>query len=278
MELPASLSNHAFYQAEYLKKLNQLPYYNLAAPIIEDFLRKIIDAGAFYIRVHARDLATILETGVLKNMLETGTGATTGGPEVRLEANEALFGIDSSKLQPNQHPKYGYLSHPDPWRDSLINAGFCYQYGSVIIKLKKEELIHRTTISFGDSVNFGRFRFILPTRTNNVKATCLCGPAVPLDKYATAMLPLRNPLDCYVYVATRIAEGKLTVDNFSNIDRILGDQIPFFEHIELHYHGPLDIATCAEGLYCTAPEGEEKEAIEKAKPLAEKYGMDITIV
>lgn len=52
MDTPKSLQALAAHQAAYQERLRQQPYYRMVQPIVEGFLRKIIDHGAFYLRVH----------------------------------------------------------------------------------------------------------------------------------------------------------------------------------------------------------------------------------
>lgn len=275
---PATLEALASYQAEYIERLKKLEYYDVVAPIIENFLRAIIAKGNFYLRVHLRDVEQIVMSERIKSMMETGTGATNGGKPVRQEVVRGLFGCDTSTLADEDYPKFGYLSTSNVKSDMLINSGFEYQYGGVIFKLNKTRLMHRTTMAIGDTVNFGRFRYMVPTRTDDVRATCLCGQVIADPQYASAQKMQPDPLACYACMAVAIAEGRLTPDNFANIDRILGDQMPVFEHIELQYHGLIELPEDVDGIYFCPDSAEEEQEAERLKELCSKRGIDFDIV
>lgn len=257
MNTPKSLNALAAHQAAYQAQLARLPYYNLVRPVVEGFLRQIVDKGAFYLRVHVSALDGILESRRIKNMMETGTGATGGGKETRAKVVEALFGCNASKLLPSEYPKYGFLSQPDAKLDLLVNGGMWAQYGDVSIQLKKERLLHRTTLCVGNSVNFAQCYSLIPTRVDDIKATCICG--LPHD--GKPLMPLPDPLICYIMFATWVTEHKLTVSNFPTIERVTDDAPPVFEFFELQYHGDLDITQDVERIDVIPSSPEQKEQL-----------------
>lgn len=270
---PKSLLCHAAHQEAYLKRLRQLPYYDLVAPIIEAFLRRIIERGAFYVRVHTSSLQPILESGFIKSATETGKGATNGGISTRREVTEALFGCDARKLLPSEFPKYGFLSQPDPALDLLVNGGMWAQYGDVSIQLNKGRLVHRTTLCVGNSVNFGHCYQLIPTRVDNVRATCLCG--LSHDGRPTVEIP--NPMACYMHFAQWIVEGRLTEQNFPALERIADDAPPMFDFFELQYHGTIDIRRDVNRIDIAPSSQEEKELLETLKPRFEAVGVPLYI-
>jgi hypothetical protein len=271
-ELPKSLRQHAAYQEEYRQRLMQLPYFKVMAPIIETFLRAIIDRGAFYIRVHLQDLEAILDSGAIKSMMETGHGATVGGEKTRKEVVKALFGCDPEKLLPSEFPKYGFLSQSDAKADLIINGGMWSQYGDVSIQLKKDRLFHRTTLCVGNSVNMGRCYTLVPTRVDNVKATCLCG--LPHD--GEPLIHLADPNFCYYKFVEWIVKKQLTVQNFAQIDMI-ADDIDLFEFFELQYHGDLDIRRDVARIDVEPSSKEEQSLLEQLQPRFEAIGVPLNI-
>lgn len=271
--IPKSLRNLAEYQEAYRQRLLDLPYYKMIAPIIETFLRQIIDRGAFYLRVHTSALKPILESGKIKSLTETGKGATEGGVETRKEVTEALFGCKASKLLPSEFPKYGFLSQPDAKLDLIVNGGMWAQYGDVSIQLKKERLFHRTTLCVGNSVNFGRCYLLIPTKVDNVKATCLCG----LQHDGKPLIPIQDPIYCYAMMTEWILKKKITTQNFPNIDQIAENVPPLFEFFELQYHGELDIKKDVERIDITPSSEEEKKELEELKPKFEAIGVPLYI-
>ena len=66
----------------------QVPGFKDAASVIEDFLKKIIKEGDFYIKVPTKVLPLILECGYLKNALQAGRTASGGGPATRIKSTE----------------------------------------------------------------------------------------------------------------------------------------------------------------------------------------------
>lgn len=240
---------------------------------MEAFLRQIINHGAFYLRVHVSSLEGILESKRIKNVMETGEGATVGGRETRQEAVEALFGCNAKKLLPSEYPKYGFLSQPDAEKDLYINGGMWCQYGDVSIQLKKDRLFHRTTLCVGDSVNFGRFYQLIPTRVDDVKATCICG----LQHDGEPLMKMGDPVAAYAIFAQWILEHKLTVNNFPLIEEVAKDVPPIFDFFELQYHGDIDITQDVERIDIAPSSPDEKEKLQDLKERFEKMGVKFNI-
>lgn len=273
MNTPKSLHALPAHQAAYQAQLMRQPYYNMVRPVVETFLKKIIDYGAFYIRVHIQSLDGILESRRIKSVMETGQGATNGGKETRREVTEALFGCKASKLLPSEFPKYGFLSQPDAQRDLYVNGGMWCQYGDVSIQLKKERLFHRTTLTVGDSVNFGRCYQLIPTKVDDVKATCICG----LKHGGEPFMQMPDPVAAYAIFAQWILERKLTLDNFPLLEDVARDVPPIFEFFELQYHGDIDITQDVERIDISPSSQEEREKLEVYKQKFEAIGVKFFI-
>ena len=90
MSLPC-LKNFKNYQNNYYSILMQIPGFKDAAPVIEDFLKKIIAEGDFYIKVPTKVLPLILECGYLKNALQAGRTASFSSTSVRNQSTEFMF-------------------------------------------------------------------------------------------------------------------------------------------------------------------------------------------
>lgn len=273
MDTPKSLRALAAHQLAYQELLRHQPYYKMVAPIVEGFLRQIINHGAFYIRVHVSSLEGILGSKRIKSVMETGTGATNGGKDTRREVVEALFGCNANKLLPSEFPKYGFLSQPDAVKDLYVNGGMWCQYGDVSIQLKKERLFHRTTLCVGDSVNFGRCYQLIPTRVDDVKATCICG----LAHDGEPLMKMGDPVAAYAIFAQWILEKKLTVNNFPLIEDVARDVPPIFDFFELQYHGDIDITQDVERIDVAPSSLEEKEKLEEYKKKFEAIGVKFCI-
>lgn len=274
MDTPKSLLQLAAHQAAYQQQLReQVPYYKMVAPIVEGFLRQVINHGAFYIRVHANALEGILSSQRIKSMMETGMGATNGGKDIRRQVTEALFGCRASKLLPSEFPKYGFLSQSDAEKDLYVNASMWCQYGDVSIQLKKERLFHRTTLCVGNSVNMGRCYMLVPTRVDDVRATCMTG--LPHD--GTPLVRLPDPCFCYAMLTQWVLEHKLTVSNFPMIEEVAADMPPYFEFFELQYHGDIDITQDVERIDVIPSSPEEQEQLLQLKERFAAIGVKMYV-
>lgn len=275
MNTPKSLQALAAHQAAYQERLLQQPYYRMVQPIVEGFLRQIIDHGAFYLRVHISSLEGIHESRHIKSVMETGKGATNGGKETRREVTEALFGCNAKKLLPSEFPKFGFLSQPDAEKDLYVNGGMWCQYGDVSIQLKKDRLFHRTTLCVGDSVNFGRCYQLIPTRVDDVKATCICG----LQHDGEPLMKMGNdPVAAYAIFAQWVLEKKLTLNNFPLIEEVAHDMPPIFDFFELQYHGDLDITKDVERIDVAPSSPEEKEKLMELKEKFKEIGVKMFLL
>lgn len=260
------------YQAEYYAKLSQLPHFNQISTMIEDFLKAIISRGEFYTRVHINVLGDILASGTIKSMMETHRGTTNGGEATRREVTANLFGCDTSRMEPADYPKYGFLSQADAKRDLLVNAHMSMQFGDASIRLKKQRMMHRTTLCVGNSVNLGNSMAMIPTRTDNVKATCIVG--LPHNKQARTP---HDPLTLYYYMAMKLLQKQLSVDNFASLDQVTDDAPMIFEYFELQYHGILSLENDVERIDVIPSSREETEYLNTLKPKFEAIGIPLEI-
>ncbi len=273
MDIPKSLKALSAYQSAYQQQLRKLPYYNMVAPVIEDFLQKIVQRGAFYTRTPVSALGGILSSKRIKSVMETGTSSTNGGAQTRKEVTEALFGCRADKLLPAEYPKYGFLSQANAVRDLFVNSQMWSQYGDVSIQLNKESLMHRTTLCVGNSVNFGRCFTMIPTRVDDIKATCLSG----LAHNGKPLMSMPDPLLCYIIFASLVLEHKLTLDNFPELESIAVNAPPMFEFFELQYHGEIDITRDVERIDVVPSTQEERAELEIFKQKFESIGVKFFI-
>ena len=61
--LPKSLARFDLHQERYYQKLQSQPMFKMISPVIEDYIRKIVDKGAFCMRVSPKVLEDILKDG-----------------------------------------------------------------------------------------------------------------------------------------------------------------------------------------------------------------------
>lgn len=271
---PRTLLKFDAYQDRYYRKLMQLPYFNLLYPIIEQFIRQIVDKGAFCLRVSPTVLAQIMADGYIRNKMELPDDTPKGeNKSTRKEVVRRMFGQDPEILQPTEFHKYGYLSSPLVRQDLLWNYSLVYQYGSVLITLRKDRMMHRTTLCFGDSVNFGACGLMIPTRVDRIKATC-----IPGLRHADSLIPDPiHPVDLYGYIAQKITDGKLTEKNFIQLGDITRDGPPLFDFIELQYHGRIDFPKDIERIDATIEKPEEEELLQSLQPQLEEKGIPFKI-
>lgn len=271
--MPRTLARFDHHQERYYKQLQKQPLFNMVSVVIEEYIRQIVDKGAFCLRVQPGVLENILKDGRLRNKMELSEELYKGqNKETRKEVTRILFGQDPETLHPEEFHKYGYLTSPDMRKELIFNYSLVFQYGNVVMTLRKERMIHRTTLCFGDSLNFGACSHLIPTRTDRVKATC-----IPGLKHADSILFKMNGIELYLYIANKILSNALTVDNFINIEEITEDAPPVFQFIELHYHGLIDLKQDIERIDATVEREEDQEIFESVKPRFEALGIPFKI-
>ena len=271
--LPKSLARFDLHQQRYYKNLQSQPLFNMVSPVIEEYIRKIVDKGAFCLRVQPYVLENLLKDGRLRNKMELSDDVYKGqNKDTRKKVTQILFGQDPETLHPSEFHKYGYLTCTDMRREMLFNYGLVFQYGNVVITLRKERMIHRTTLCFGDSLNFGACAHLIPTRTDIIKATCIPGP-----KHAESRLFNMEGIGLYMFIANKILSKALTDDNFVEIEEITKDAPPVFQFIELHYHGRIDVAKDIERIDASVERDGDLEKLERAKPQFEALGIPFKI-
>lgn len=270
--LPASLEHFAAHQEQYYERLQEFKGFPLLSRPIEGFLERIVACGHFCMRRHARSLRGILESGRIKNMMEVGSGATLGGEDVRKKTVRALFGADVEHLRPEDYPKYGYLTGMAPDKDVIFNSEMYWHFGDVLVTFKKDRVFHRTTLTVGDSVNFGRCFTMVPTMVDRVRATCLSG----LEHDGKALSKIPNPVAAYMYFTSLILKKRITEKNFTDLEEIASDAPPIFEFFELQFHGELTLEDIER--IDVQPDNEEEEKIcAELKPLYEARGVPFYI-
>lgn len=232
----ATLKHFDEYVRNYYSSLQAHPNYKNLASIIEPFFKEIIEKGEFYVRVHTQSLKQILLSGKLKNALETTGSASFGGSKARKNSTVHLFNCNTEELKDSDYPRYGYLSCKDRRVNFFATADMGFQYGMTVIRLKKENLFNRTTISVGSTLDFGSYNFLVPSYLDNPKASCIVSfPNHPLQNII--MVPQNaGSFKNLEIIAKGIIDKKITADNFFKIDDLFGDMVPQFKYFELQFH------------------------------------------
>ena len=236
----ATLKNFDEYAKNYYASLQAHPHYKELASIIEPFLKEIIENGEFYVRVHTQKLKQILLSGKLKNALETSSSASFGGSKARKNSIEHLFNCNTEELKDSDYPRFGYLSCKDRRVNFFATADMGFQYGMTVIRLKKENLFNRTTISVGSTLDFCSYNFLVPSYLDNPKASCIVSfPNHPLQNMIMAPQNAVSFKNLEI-IAKGIIDKKITADNFFKLDDLLGDIVPQFKYFELQFHGEIN--------------------------------------
>lgn len=270
MTLPC-LKNFKNYQNNYYSVLMQIPGFKESALVIEDFLKQIIAEGDFYIKVPTKVLPLILECGYLKNAVQAGKTASGGGPAARIKSTEFMFGCSQNELTKPDYPRFGYLSSPDPKINMLMTYDMTYQYGDATIKLKKDNLFDRTTLTIGTSLDFMSFAYLIPTLLTDPKATCIFGVATHLASGKDAAPYGPGNIKNYLFLADKIKDGTINKNNFYNIDELLGGKNPLLRFFELQFHGDIKLSDFERIDYMEEPDKEVIKGFEaKGIPVEEQ--------
>lgn len=208
-------------------------------PLVIEFaaarLRELTASADLTMRIKSWDLEKIVRDDRLKQMMELGHGTTIGGPPARKAAVEALFDVETGTLGPCDYPKYGYLGCPDKTADFFGNPDLSHHYGSVIVTFRRQNVSSRTTLVFGNSVNFGAFRYKVPTWLDAPHPVCLAALA---HHGAKEIPPEVDSAQMIKAFAILCASGKLTPRTLPAMEDLWGGR-PGCEFFELHYHGEL---------------------------------------
>ena len=228
-------------------------------PVLLEFaaarLRELVASADLAMRIRQWDLEKIVADDRFKQMMELGRGTTLGGPAARREVVRNLFDADVERMEPRDYPKYGYLGCPDKRADFFGNPDFAHHYGSVIVTFRREQVLPRATLVFGNSVNFRAFRHKVPTWLGAPDPVCLAALA---HHGAEEISPNADPALMIKAFAVLCAAGKLTARTLSSMEDLFQGR-PGCEFFELHYHGELVFSRDVESIDLM-PWGEEPPA------------------
>lgn len=228
VKAPKTLKNIEKHQEEwYNSRFEQLVSGNDQAvkfmDDVADNLKKLIDSNDLCMRVPDADvLSKILDDGRFKTQFETNTSKGTLAHDFRKGATEALFGADVDKLEPRDFEKYGYLGSSDLKQDFKRNNA--RQYGDIVVRFKKENLVARTTITVGDSL--GAELIGVPV----TKPSALAFPARNLEREMKASVKSGGNAFVEIFEDNDIIDVNRIIEDFNR---------PYFE---LQYHGDLGVS------------------------------------
>ena len=258
------------YEATYImrRKMHAMIYAGVQPMVksVEDFLNEVVRESDFSICVHANDLQQIIETDSVKSMFETGQGTSIGGHDARKEQVKRLYGVDPEKLDNADFPKFGLLTQKGKKTDLAIDPDIFYRYGAIMINLRKENFMNRTTMTVGSSFDFNESVLKSPTFVNDPKALCIKGFPTTLNNMGARWF---NGL---AFFNDMIESGKISAKHPNSLAMAADDMIGF-ENFELQLHGPIVVSRDVESVSYFPLIGDEEEVIAKVAPKLDDLGI-----
>lgn len=219
--------------------------------VVEDFFRNLVDQSEFATCVRPEALKHIMLDNSFKTLIETGFGPTKGGKATRREVTTKLFGIDANSIRVDEFPKYGLLVSKNKVRDFVPDPDVFFHYGAVMVTFKKENLINRTTMTVGNSLDFGEYERKSPVFVNN--------PTVIATKNFFAFYE-------------KIMDGSLSIE-YPNHMPAAFDNALGFDCYELQFHGPLTFTNDVDRVEYFPVHGIEPEKEAELKAMLDERGV-----
>lgn len=242
--LPKVLQNYKpVHDAIYSQKIDENNYTQEEITTIENFLRNAISQSDFSIVVSIDNINDIIDADKYVSSVEMFWSPEPDGlisyneeyPSRKYVTPE-FFHVNLKDLTGSDYEKYGYLSCKDKKQDFLDSDMYEY-YGNIVLNFKKENLMNRTTLTIGDSLN-KRHRLginsITPTLINDPKMVCIPGYS---KEYADLLLKF-------------IKSGKLLPNRPNLITKLINPDTGnyYFEYFELQFHGDLKLTRDVESV------------------------------
>ena len=208
---------------------------------VEKFFKDMISNSELCMQVPAKEnIISNIKSGHFKNSFETKTKSNLGDYDsARKDAVSLSFGVPKdvvedmlNKNEAYKFEKYGYLGAES--KENVLH------YGEIQFKFKKEQLLNKTTITVGDSLNNDHVG-VVASRLTNPKVESIPGVingdgSLLVDTYKLIdgkdITPDMDPMD--------IAQE---IQNCAYLYMDVAD-IPYFE---LQFHGDLkmkDVESC----------------------------------
>lgn len=199
----------------------------------EDFLSS--DDAQFCMRIDTEEvLPKIIESGKFKTQFETNTSGGVLSTYMRELTSENLFGWEDRPTAAG-FEKYGYLRAGSFKDEVSLGDVAVSQYGDASITFKKKNLMDRTTLTFGDSLDAGgAYGEITPAKVNDFDVR---HSARGMDRWATTDEEWQK-LDDNVSDFTRMS-------NIQKNEFLMGNGISdgklSMRYTELQFHGDLTV-------------------------------------
>ncbi len=239
---------------------------------LKAFLEEAVSYNEFCIRVRPSTLPSIIQDNKIRQKGEVGGGASFGNMDHRKQVMKMLFNCRNSQMEPADYPVFGYLADPQKGGELIANADMSHQYGSLLIVLKKENLMERTTMSYGDSVNMAACTRLIPTRVNKIYPTCFqsitnenAGEDGKFMAPPTASWYVQN-------LCMALDDGRLDPHALYKINDVFDGRWGS-EFIELQYHGEILFDRDVKAVYGMPFADEDEDIMAKYKPLLKEMGI-----
>lgn len=204
-------------------------------------IRQAIEKHEFRRRINESTVEKILKSGRIMNQIEAHTTMGYYSPDERMAMSKEVFQHDDS-LKPADYEKYGYLGNGESVAAST--------YGDLDIVFKKDRLMDRTTITYGDSL----FERLAASRVTNPGIASMYGE------------------DTWRAYGDKMDEFDSQI--FRSQSRTLLDTGRAWGYAELQYHG--DVTLDDIDHFSVPTYWENNPAHERTIKLIESYGIKVT--
>ncbi len=238
---PKTLLKYAPYHDQiYYDKIQKKKYTSEEIQTIENFLKETVNESDFSMATHIECMNSIIDEDKIKSSVQINWDSIKNSKcdkqhIDRRWATSEIFNVDISELEASDYEKYGYLSCKDKRQDIEDGSDVLVYYGNVIMNLKKENVLDRTTLTIGDSLNnrwtLGE-RSITPTLANNPRITCIPGHSRRLARL----------------ISQQIKSGSISPKHPNLINKIRKKHLDF-SYIELQIHGELSFEKDVESIH-----------------------------
>ena len=133
-------------------------------------IKDVLENSELSMRFKSENIDKLIESKRFMNQFETGTSGGTINANYRRQATEQLFGIKGGRFKKSDFEKYGYFANKDPYEDFLYNSkswGGVSQYGDVIVRFSKDEMLSRTTFTINNSLGPAIYKDLVADNPNS---------------------------------------------------------------------------------------------------------------
>ena len=272
---PKLLENYKeYHDSVYKQKIECEKYDESERQTVEKFLKTAVDECDFSMNTHITLIENIMKEDKIQSSMERYWDLCKDSEYnekylSRRWSTPEFFNVNIDELEGKDYEKYGYLTCKDKRSKSFKSgAGNMSEwYGNVIMNLKKDKLMDRTTLTIGDSLN-NRYKFgknsITPTMANDPKLVCVPG-------YSKDLVSL---------LAHSISEGKLLPQYPNSIGKIKYFDASL-DYFELQFHGELSFKSDVESVDIIRTKDQNESEKKEQEQVAQKIrnlGVPVNII